>query len=127
MAYETSAFGKADGSNVTSNVNNHFGQRKVGGEEGIVKTEGIYNEYTINFDGDGPLGFLFPVLDGVEIIDVDADTFGTAGIETVTIGGVDVLLATESAPVSIPSTNTGVVATTNITAGTLVIRFKRLA
>ncbi len=37
MAYETGYFGKSDGSNVTSDVHNHFGQRKVGGEEGIIK------------------------------------------------------------------------------------------
>lgn len=109
------------------NVSNHYGVRDTGGTEGIVKTEGLVNYYTINFDGDGPLGYLFPVLDGVKIIDVDADTFGTNTTETVTIGGVNVLAATDAAPVNIPATNSGVIVTTNITAGTLVIAYKRLA
>jgi hypothetical protein len=108
-------------------VSNHYGVRNTGGSEGVVKTEGLINYYTINFNGDGPLGFLFPVLAGCEIIDVDADTFGTAGVETVTLGGVDIVAATEAAPVNIASTNTGVIVTTNITAGTLVIAYKRLA
>lgn len=109
------------------NVSNHYGVRDTGGVEGIIKTEGLVNYYTVNFDGDGPLGFLFPVLDGCKIIDVDADTFGTNGTETVTIGGVNVLAATDAAPVNIAASNTGVIATTFITAGTLVIAYKRLA
>tara|TARA_R110000772_G_scaffold144025_1_gene253582 strand:- start:13458 stop:13817 length:360 start_codon:yes stop_codon:yes gene_type:complete len=108
-------------------VSNHYGVRSTGGTEGIVKTEGLINYYTVNFDGDGPLGYLFPVIDGVEVISVDADTFGTAGVETVTLGGVDIVAASEAAPVSIAAGNTGVIATTNITAGTLVIAYKRLA
>lgn len=126
MAYEISPFGKADGSNVTSNVHNHFGQRKVGGEEGIIKTEGSYNEYSVNFDGDGPIGFVFPVLDGVEVIGVD-ETYSTGAVTVATVGGVDISAATEAAPVSLAASNTGVVVLTGPTAGTVVIRFKRLA
>lgn len=110
------------------NVSNHYGVRDTGGVEGIIKTEGLINYYSVNFDGDGPLGFIFPVLDGVEVISADVDTFGTSGgIETVTIGGVDVVPATEAVPVSIAAGNTGVVAVTNVTAGTVIIAYKRLA
>lgn len=126
MAYEISAFGKADGSNVTSDVNNHYGQRKVGGEEGIIKTEGLYNEYSVNFDGDGPLGFTFPVLDGVEVVGVD-ESYSTGAVTVATIGGVDISAASEASPVSLTAANTGVVVLTGPTAGTVVIRFKRLA
>lgn len=126
MAYENGYFGKSDGSNVTSDVHNHYGQRKVGGEEGIIKTEGSYNEYSVNFDGDGPIGFVFPVLDGVEVIGVD-ETYSTGAVTVATIGGVDISTATEAAPVSIADTNTGEVVLTGPTAGTVVIRFKRLA
>ena len=108
-------------------VKNHYGVRETGGVEVIIKTEGLINYYTVNFNGDGRLGFLFPVLDGCKIIDVDADTFGTNGSETVTIGGVNVLAATDAVPINIASSNSGVVVTTNISAGTLVIAYKRLA
>ncbi len=52
-------------------VSNHYGARDTGGVEGIVKTEGLSNEYAVNFAGEGPFGFTFPVLAGVEITGVD--------------------------------------------------------
>jgi len=107
-------------------VSNQYGPRDTGGVEGIIKTEGLYNEYAINFDGDGPLGFLFPVLDGVRVTGVDV-SFATTGTETLTIGGVNVLTATEGSNVAIADDNTGVVASTEITAGTVVVKFKRIA
>ena len=126
MGFETSAFGKADGSNVTSTVNNHYGARQIGGSEGVVKTEGLNNEYVINFDGDGNLDRPFPVIKGVQVTGVD-ETFSTGAVTAITIGGVDVAAASEASPVSIPEGNSGDVNVTGPTAGDLVIKFKRSA
>lgn len=51
MAYETSAFGSADGSNVTTDVNNHYGERELGSATGVIKTEGADNELTLYITG----------------------------------------------------------------------------
>lgn len=126
MAYYTSPFGTADGANVTTDVHNQFGPREVGGSEGVTRTEGYLNEYVLNYDGEGPLGFVFPVGEGVYVTDVD-ETFSTGSVTAITIGGVDISAATDAAPVELDSDNTGVVSVTGPTAGDLVIRFKRLA
>lgn len=108
------------------NVSNHYGARETGGGEGVIKTEGTLNEYSINFDGDGPLGLPFPVLDGVKVVGVDS-TFAAGTLGTATIGGVNVKTSSEASPVDIPASNTGAVVMTGITAGELVVKFKRLA
>lgn len=53
MAYQISKFGDAgylSPSNVVSEVSNHYGQRDVGGTNGVIKTEGGYNELTFHID-----------------------------------------------------------------------------
>ena len=107
-----------DGSGL--NVNNHYGPRATGGTEGITKTEGGFNEYTINLD-DTILDFPFPVGDGVWVTGV-FDAFADAPA-TVTIGGVDVSAATEAVPIEVPQGNTGDVNVTGSTAGTVVVRY----
>ena len=91
MAYETSAFGKADGSNVTQDVSNHYGAFKVGNADGVIKTEGIYNEATFNFDGDKlDLPVVLPT--GAVVVDI-LDEFATGAITTATVGGTDISAA----------------------------------
>lgn len=52
MGYETSAFGSADGSNVTTDVSNHYGERDLGGATGVLRTAGSQNELTLYVTGD---------------------------------------------------------------------------
>lgn len=111
MAYEDSA---------GLNVSNHYGPRSSGGTQGVYKTEGYYNEFVWNLDGD-TLPVLFPR--NVEVVGVD-ETFVTGNVTVLTVGGVDVLTATEAAPVGIVPTNTGVLSQTGGTAGYIVIRYK---
>lgn len=112
MAYEDSA---------GLNVHNQYGPRKAGGEQGKFLTDGQRNEYVLSL----PLAGLynkFPVRNNTYVTGVDV-TFATGTVSAVTIGGVAVLSATDAAPVHIPSGNTGVVAQTGGTGGTVVIRY----
>jgi hypothetical protein len=102
------------------NVSNHYGPRGSGGTQGIYKTEGYYNEFVWNLDS-GVLAVKFP--SNVEVIGVD-ETFVTGNVTALSIGGVEVIAATEAAPVGIVSANTGVLAQTGGTAGYIVIRYK---
>lgn len=111
MAYEDSS---------GLNVNNHYGPRVSGGTQGVYKTEGYYNEFVWNLDGD-ELPILFPR--NVEVIAVD-QTFTTGTVTALTIGGVDVIAATEAAPVAVVAANTGVLVQTGGTAGYIVVRYK---
>ena len=108
-------------------VNNHYGPRKVGGEEGNIKTEGAYNEYSINVDSDN-LSFKFPVLQGAVITEV-IDNFATGAITTLTVGGVDISGADGSqlTYVDVASSNTGDVVIAGPTAGTVIVRYLRVA
>lgn len=101
-------------------VSNHYGPRDSGGTRGVYKTEGYYNEFVINLDGTSP-PVLFPR--NVEVIAVD-ETFVTGNVTALTIGGVDVILATEAAPVAVVTANTGVIAQTGGTAGYIIVRYK---
>jgi len=111
MSYEDSA---------GLNVNNHYGSRDSGGTQGVYKTEGYEGEFTYNLDGDN-LNVLFPR--NVEVIGVD-ETFVTGNVTALTVGGVDVIGATEAAPVGIVPANTGVLTQTGGTAGYIVVKFK---
>lgn len=123
MSYETAAFGKADGSNVTTDVNQHYGAFNRGGTVGVTKTEGLYSEFAVNVDSEG-LPTKFPIGNGALIKEVVAD-FSTGAITAFTIGGVDISAADGSAlnDVELASSNTGVVVLTGPTAGTVVVRY----
>lgn len=77
MAYETSAFGDGtlvgSGGNVAQNVHTHFGTRESTNVVGVVKTEGVMNELSIEFDGtvagDGAYPLLAPVLPAGAIVE----------------------------------------------------------
>lgn len=101
-----------------------FGARLSGGYQGVTLTDGIYNEYLVNINAAVPFkpGDVFPTGNGIKVIGINT-TFVTGTVTAVTIGGVAVTAATEAAPVSIPDGNTGIVAQTGGTAGTLIIKF----
>lgn len=99
-----------------------FGPRASGGYQGVTLTDGIYNEYLYNLNAPVQPDILFPVGNGIKVIGVNT-TFVTGTVTAVTIGGVSVAAATEAAPVAILDANTGVVAQTGGTAGTLIIKF----
>ena len=111
MAYENKA---------GLNVNNHYGPRDSGGTRGVYKTEGYHNEFVINLDR-AALPVKFPV--NVEVVSVD-ETFVTGNVTALTIGGVDVIAATEAAPVGIVPANTGVIVQTGGTAGYIIVKYK---
>ncbi len=60
MGYESSNFGSADGGNVTTQVNNHYGERNLGGATGVLKTEGSDNELTVYLTGEILAGDFLP-------------------------------------------------------------------
>lgn len=125
MAYETSAFGKADGSNVRGTVSNHFGGYEVGNAEGMIKTEGVYNELTINFDGD-QIDLPVPVPAGAIVTDVITD-FAEGDVTTLTIGEVDVSGAdgTKATFVEIPEV--GFVEAEGPTGGYVIVKYMHVA
>ena len=106
--------------NTGLNVRNHYGPRDSGGTRGVYKTEGYQNEFVINLDRTA-LPVLFPR--NVEVTSVD-ETFVTGNVTALTIGGVDVIAATEAAPVGIVAANTGVIVQTGGTAGYIIVRYK---
>lgn len=115
-------------SNTGLNVNNHYGPRDTGGTEGIVKTEGVSNEFMQDLDAGG-LSFGFPVpltgQDSYYVTEADVSLAGGT-ITAITIGGVDVTAATPEAPVEIPAGNTGVVVLTGGDGtGKYLIRYKK--
>lgn len=106
------------------NVDNHYGPFNAGGTQGVLKTRGYRDEFTINFDSD-TMSVLFPVNDGVFVTGVD-ETFSTGAVATYTVGGVNILLATEASPVELLSSNTGIIVITGPTAGTVVTEYKKV-
>ncbi len=111
MAYEN---------NAGLGVHNHYAARTSGGTQGVNKTEGRDGEFV--WDLGAGLAFTFPT--NVEVTGVD-ETFLTAGnVTALTIGDVAVIDASEAAPVGIIPANTGVLAQTGGTSGTIVIKYK---
>lgn len=114
----------SDGSNTwptgATAVGKTYGPRFAGNQSGPTKTEGIYNEVVVNFDTTG--GAPATILAGAQIVDVDAN-FATGAVATATVGGVNVAAATEASPVAA----SGTVVVTGPTAGSVVIKYKRVA
>lgn len=100
-------------------VSNHYGARNTGGTQGVTRTDGTNNEYMVDVDitTDG-LDFPFPVTDGSAWV-TQVDTAVT-NATTFVIGGVDVIAATDAAPVQIPNGNTGIISTDGVTGRVLV-------
>ena len=125
MAYETARFGSADGSNVRGEVNTHFGAYQVGNAEGVIKTEGVYNELTINFDGD-QIDLPVPVPPGAIVVDI-IDDFATGAITTAEVDGVDISGAdgTKANFVAIP--DGGLIEVEGPTAGYVIVKYMHVA
>jgi uncharacterized protein YjdB len=116
MAYENTA-----GLGVT----NQYGPRLTGGEQGVYPSAGVNNEFSIHLPVSG-IHYTFPNTRNIYVYAVDK-TFAKGTISAVSIGGVDVTSASESAPVLIPVGNTGVVVQTGGTGGRIIIRYKNVA
>lgn len=125
MAYETSAFGSADGSNVRGTVSNHFGPYDVGNAEGMIKTEGVYNELTINFDGD-QIDLPVPVPAGAIVTDVITD-FAEGAVTTLTIGEVDVSGADGTKATFVEVPDGGLVEAEGPTGGYVIVKYMHVA
>lgn len=106
-------------------VHNQYGPRQVGGSQGVHKTEGYRFEYVV--DQPSVLPYLFPRGGGVFVTGHDVTYVGSGTVTDITIGGVSVFAATESAPVKIPDTNTGEVVVVGLTEGRVVVSFKKSA
>lgn len=129
MAYETSAFGSADGSNVTTDVSNHYGARNVGNVEGVTRTAGADNEAVMNFDGDAlDLPIFIPA--GSYVYDIAEDA-ATGAISTATVGGTDISGAGGTSggttdPLVVGPVG-GELVITGPTAGSVIVYFRHLA
>lgn len=124
MAYETSAFGSADGSNVQSTVSNHYGVRTVGNHEGVLPAKGFLTEAVVNFDGDSlDLPVVLPA--GSYVVNV-ITSYATGAVTTATVGGDDVSTAdgTEAAVVGPVG---GELVVEGPTAGSVVIEYRHIA
>jgi hypothetical protein len=109
--------------NTGLNVNNHYGPRPTGGTEGVTNTGGTNNEFMIDLDLAG-LDFGFPVVDGSAYVTI-VDT-AVSNATTFTIGGVNVVAATDAAPVLVPAANTGVIVTDG-TTGKILVTYNKYA
>lgn len=107
------------------NVNTQYGPMEAGGTQGVLKTRGYRDEFTINCDADRIDTVLFPVGDGVFVTNMD-ETFSTGAVSTLTVGGVDVTAATDASPVELLDANTGVIVIAGPTAGTVVVEYKNV-
>tara|TARA_R110000751_G_scaffold14697_1_gene47531 strand:+ start:176 stop:553 length:378 start_codon:yes stop_codon:yes gene_type:complete len=124
MAYETTAFGSADGSNVTSDVSNHYGQREIGNQEGQLPTSGMVREMAINFDGDTLDLPVFMPADSY-VVNVITD-FATGSVTAATVGGTDVSAADGTAA-NVAGPVDGEVIVTGPTAGSVVLVYRHIA
>lgn len=124
MAYETSAFGSADGSNVTQTVSNHYGPRVTSNHEGLFPGAGPINELAINFDGDTlDLPVTLPV--GSYVIEI-IDLFATGSVSSAEVGGDDITAADGTFEGAVGPVG-GLVEVVGPTAGTVLIKYVHLA
>ena len=107
------------------NVSNQYGPRVTGGGQGVIKTEGYTNQYVVDGASQG-LVYLHPRGDGVWVYGHDF-TFAIGTVTSITIGGVEVIGATEAAPIRLFKENTGEVVVTGMTSGKTVILYKNVA
>lgn len=107
-------------------IHNQYGPRSVGGGQGVHHSDDHRNYYVIDQPSQG-LEFLFPRGGGVFVCGVDSTFVSAGSVTSITIGGLEVSGATETAPIHIPSTNTGEVVQTGMTAGRVILLFKKEA
>lgn len=110
-------------------VSNHYGPRKTGGEEGVLKTAGRKNEYVVELPTAG-LGYAIPkaARGGVYVTDIDLN-FVTGTVTHIAVGGTAVYDSTSAVtlPVHLAADNTGVVVVTGGTDGPVIIEFEDVA
>jgi len=129
MAYETSAFGSADGSNVTSDVSNHYGARQVGNQEGVYESDGPQNTAAMNFDGDT---LDLPVyLPADSYVTAFITENATGSVTTATVGGTDISGAGGTSggttdPLVVGPVS-GELVITGPTAGTVLVDYRHVA
>tara|TARA_B100000929_G_C15511743_1_gene421126 strand:+ start:6872 stop:7261 length:390 start_codon:yes stop_codon:yes gene_type:complete len=129
MAYETSAFGSADGSNVNSTVSNHYGPRVIGNAEGVYPAKGVETEAAMNFDGDAlDLPVFLP--EGSYVVNLVTD-FATGAVVTATVGGTDITGAGGTSggttdPLVIGPVG-GELVITGPTAGSVIVYYRHIA
>lgn len=129
MAYETSAFGNANGTNVTSDVSNHYGAREIGNAEGVYPAKGVETEAAMNFDGDTiDLPVFLPADSYVVAI---VDDFATGSVATATVGGTDISGAGGTSggttdPLVVGPVS-GELVITGPTAGTVLVYYRHIA
>ncbi len=110
------------------NVHNFYGPRDSGGTQGV---NGAYDSYSINFDGERLTELKFPIsnhttMPGVNILVTGVTVANATGTMTsLKIGNVEVKDSTEAAPVKLAKDNTGVVTVAGLTAGTILVKFKK--
>jgi len=124
MAYETSAFGNANGTNVTSDVSTHFGAREIGNAEGVYPAKGVETEAAMNFDGDTiDLPVYLPA--GSYVINVVTD-FAEGSVTTATVGGDDVSTADGTEATAVGPVG-GELVIEGPTAGTVLVYYRHIA
>lgn len=129
MAYETSAFGSADGSNVEQTVSNHYGAREIGNHEGVYPAKGVETEAAMNFDGD-TLNLPVYLPAGSYVVNLVTD-FATGSVTTATVGGTAITGAGGTSggttdPLVIGPVG-GELVIEGPTAGTVIVRYRHIA
>lgn len=97
-------------------VSAHYGAREAKGINGNLDSKGLQVEYALNLDDAEAPQVPFPEKTYVTAVYAN-------GATALTIGGVDVIAATDAAPVEVPAGNTGVIVVTGQTAGTIYIKY----
>lgn len=107
-------------SNTGLNVNNHYGQRKIGGQQGVLPSAGAENEAVVNFDGDA-LGFK-PVLPNGAVVTEIVDDFATGAVSTATVGATNVAAA-DGTSATYVATSGGDLTISGPTAGKVIVKY----
>jgi len=97
-------------------VSNHFGPRAVGGTQGVIGTEGMKNEASVNFDSESVMKVTLPA--GSVVTQV-VEEFSTGAVTAITVGAVDVAAATGAEATYVATPLGGDVTITGPTAGTV--------
>ena len=108
-------------SNTGLNVNNHYGQRKIGGTQGVLPSSGAEREAVLNYDGDA-LGFKVVLPAGIVVTEI-VDDFATGAITAATVGAVNVAAADGSAATYVAAPLGGDLTVTGPTAGKVIVKY----
>jgi len=115
MGYENSA---------GLNVNNHYGERVIGGTEGQLPSAGAEREVVINFDGNS-LGKKTVVPVGAVVTEI-VDSF-TGTISAATVGATDISGADGAVANYVTIGTAGDLTVTGPTAGSAIVKYTYVA